>query len=215
MTLSAFCFAYRMSTTPSGQRLSPLEKLVLIYLADNWPASDSLTYSIQEVAEFALVDHDTAANTIRSLESNGSIWAVRQEMIQDEIRDGEEIAKKKESSYQKRVISKKLKAIILQKDNYACVICKRTEDLCVDHVIPEIEGGSDEIDNLQTLCRSCNSKKGTRRAVASEKVDVMTFESLRGIGKRAFADLGGGEAFIRNECEDFYGLHTPDPSKHG
>jgi hypothetical protein len=32
-----------------------------------------------------------------------------------------------------------------------------------------------------------------------------TFVTARGIGKELFASLGGGEAFIRNERESFYG----------
>jgi 5-methylcytosine-specific restriction endonuclease McrA len=35
-------------------------------------------------------------------------------------------------------------------------------DLTIDHVVPRFGGGADNDDNLQILCRSCNSKKGTR-----------------------------------------------------
>ncbi|MGC1871122.1 MAG: hypothetical protein WA700_09205 [Acidobacteriaceae bacterium] len=40
----------------------------------------------------------------------------------------------------------------------------------------------------------------------------VTFADLEGIGKEAFAALGGGEAFIRSERENFYG-DAPDPGK--
>ena len=202
MSLAASSIAYCMSATPSGQRLSPLDKLILIYLADGWSNSAYLTYSIEEAAEFALVDYDTAANTIKSLKDNGAIWAVRQGMMQDEIRAAEEIAKEKEGSYRKRGLPKKLKIIVHQRDNYACVMCKRTDDLSVDHIIPEIEGGSDEIDNLQILCRSCNSKKGKRR-VAISKESGAAFAALRGIGAKVFEELGGGESFIRRQRGGF------------
>jgi 5-methylcytosine-specific restriction endonuclease McrA len=32
----------------------------------------------------------------------------------------------------------------------------------VDHIVPRSQGGTDEDDNLQLLCRSCNSSKGGR-----------------------------------------------------
>lgn len=43
----------------------------------------------------------------------------------------------------------------------------------------------------------------------------VTFADLEGIGKETFKALGGGEAFIRNERENFYGNNTPDPGKRG
>lgn len=44
-----------------------------------------------------------------------------------------------------------------------CAWCKSVEHLCVDHIIPRHYGGSDELENLQILCRSCNSSKGAGR----------------------------------------------------
>lgn len=43
--------------------------------------------------------------------------------------------------------------------DYRCVIC-RNEDIVKDHIKPIYQGGSDGINNLQPLCKSCNSSKG-------------------------------------------------------
>ena len=51
---------------------------------------------------------------------------------------------------------------VFERDGYRCVQCGTTEDLTIDHIYPRIRGGAHTEDNLQTLCRSCNSRKGAR-----------------------------------------------------
>ena len=45
-----------------------------------------------------------------------------------------------------------------------CTTCYTTTDLTTDHVIPMSRGGTSTWDNVQVLCRSCNSKKRNAQA---------------------------------------------------
>lgn len=56
------------------------------------------------------------------------------------------------------------KAFVFERDGCACVQCGATQDLTLDHIRPWSIGGTDTAENLQILCRSCNSSKGDRVA---------------------------------------------------
>ena len=43
-----------------------------------------------------------------------------------------------------------------------CVICGSTENITIDHIVPITKGGTNDIDNLQPLCKSCNSSKNNK-----------------------------------------------------
>lgn len=55
---------------------------------------------------------------------------------------------------------KGMSPFVFERDNYTCRICGATEHLSVDHVVPLYLGGTNDFENLQTLCLSCNCRKG-------------------------------------------------------
>lgn len=48
---------------------------------------------------------------------------------------------------------------LLIKHNNKCAICFQSKPLTKDHIRPLSKGGSDYIENIQPLCKNCNSKK--------------------------------------------------------
>lgn len=66
------------------------------------------------------------------------------------------------TSYKKKTIPAKLKVQVHERYGYKCVNCGTHKDLTCDHIIPESKGGETTLNNLQTMCRSCNSSKGVK-----------------------------------------------------
>ena len=65
-----------------------------------------------------------------------------------------------------RSISWRMRFLVMRRDNFRCVFCGKTQaDLAasrileVDHIVPWCEGGETVMDNLQTLCPTCNGGK--------------------------------------------------------
>lgn len=62
---------------------------------------------------------------------------------------------------------------VLKEQGDVCLVC-RSPEITVDHICPISKGGNNSKDNLQPLCRSCNSSKGAntidyRRLISSKK----------------------------------------------
>lgn len=61
---------------------------------------------------------------------------------------------------------RKLPAVLVtavkERDGYRCVACGSTDELQIDHIHPVKHGGSDDMDNLQTLCGPHNREKGAQ-----------------------------------------------------
>lgn len=59
---------------------------------------------------------------------------------------------------------------VYERDGHQCVSCSRTDNLTIDHIWPKSLGGTDVEKNLQTLCRNCNTQKGSKVTVHSARV---------------------------------------------
>lgn len=59
-------------------------------------------------------------------------------------------------------IPKWIRERVYERDGHRCLVCGATERLSLDHIVHFSRGGEDTVDNLRTLCRSCNSSRRTR-----------------------------------------------------
>ena len=78
-------------------------------------------------------------------------------------RTGYEAAKSEaQQSAKRKPIPGKTRLEVFERDAYRCVICQSWQDLTIDHIHPVSRGGTNDPNNLQTMCRLCNSAKGAR-----------------------------------------------------
>lgn len=66
------------------------------------------------------------------------------------------------SKYSKEPIPDSIRWAVWERDNFTCQHCGSRKNLTVDHIHPETKGGELTLENTQTLCKRCNSKKGAR-----------------------------------------------------
>lgn len=52
-----------------------------------------------------------------------------------------------------------LRAFVLHRAGGKCEQCSSTESLVADHILSRRNGGAHHPDNLQCLCRTCNTRK--------------------------------------------------------
>ena len=101
--------------------------------------------------------------------SQNTVVALNEEVLEKTILYlSEKIDRKKSASYQRSLMTPKLRQKIKERDNYTCQSCEVSvydQDLLlleIDHIIPVSKGGLSTEDNLQTLCWKCNRSKSDK-----------------------------------------------------
>ena len=64
--------------------------------------------------------------------------------------------------YKKQPIQDLIRWEVFERDDFTCNECGSRRFLQADHIIPESKGGETTLENLQTLCKRCNVKKGNK-----------------------------------------------------
>lgn len=91
------------------------------------------------------------------------ISAKKNPMLNLKSADGNPLYKLNDSGnvIRTKPLSKSRKKRVKERDG-GCTECPSKDNLEVHHIIRYADGGSNEMDNLATLCRTCHGKKGGR-----------------------------------------------------
>ena len=90
------------------------------------------------------------------------------------------IAKKESGMAKRKNLTKTIRFEVFKRDSFTCQYCGKVAPdvvLEVDHILPVVEGGTNELINLVTSCFDCNRGKGKRRlnnttTLKSERVEI-------------------------------------------
>lgn len=158
MSIQTMCHAF-VQRPPS-----PLMKLILVAIGDHANEfTGCAKLDIDHLERFCCVSRDDLMAAIEAMFDGG--WLIHDEG--EYVRLGGYEAPDRSlipPRYQKQPISLKVRRAVYARDGNTCRICGTIENLSVDHIHPERHGGTLDMDNLQTLCRPCNSRKGSRVA---------------------------------------------------
>lgn len=140
---------------------TPFDELIKkLYCEDKKSAQEISDYILKEKKIFI-----TARSVQRQLKKLGLIRQLSEAFnlaIKQGRKSYEHLKKPIKSSLLRRGITLKTRFAVLQRDSSKCVICGKTAQddiLVVDHIIPVVKGGTNDIKNLRTLCRECNHGK--------------------------------------------------------
>ena len=103
-----------------------------------------------------------------SLKEKSELLMLCEQKMREFVQDNDDIW---DSRFATAPVSTGVRYEVLKRANKRCELCgvqdgdEGYEDrlpLHIDHIVPRSKGGSNEIDNLQVLCRACNLGKSNR-----------------------------------------------------
>ena len=155
------------------QQLPTTPKFVLVTLA--YCADDAGECSLphKALADLVGASKRTVMMAVKQLTEQGCLTSVRQQsdnrasmanrycLHLDRVGGGD-APEQPAPRPKRRSVSTSKALAVFARDAYMCQHCGTRDQLTVDHIKPVARGGGNELENLRTLCRPCNSSKGDR-----------------------------------------------------
>jgi len=157
----------RLSKKTEGMSLESMRvMLALLYVQEtsgapcefwNNPYRDGVSICSRTLCRFSAIDESRLEQSIGPLKNKKMIeggplhWRIIPSDWRDKIRS---------TASRRKQIPSSIRIIVLAVGK--CGHCGAMTNLSVDHVVPVKKGGTDDLHNLQCLCRSCNSRKRDR-----------------------------------------------------
>lgn len=109
---------------------------------------------------------------------------------------------------------------ILKRDNYKCVVCGRGikdgVEICADHIIPIDSGGTNTVENGQTLCSEHNIlKKNYSQTEAAKRYFIKLYEQAIGKNDEKMIDFCQQVFNVYNRHKVNTHIPRPDKSTRG
>jgi len=131
----------------------PWELLGIVWAARRDKTEDDVRQAIAACEEFGLL---TRTSDGQRLQFPLDSWLAMQPALRRYLVD---------PTYREfKAQRKRILAFLLTRDGAMCRYCSSTGPLEVDHIIPLSKGGSNDMGNLQLLCRPCNRQKSNKLA---------------------------------------------------
>jgi transposase len=125
----------------------------------NIPRS-TLQHKLSRLSKWTMLS--LKASYIRNMLNKGhSLSQISDKLKENNKRQSEEEYKKQKQA--RKGIDLRTRWLVLKRDNFKCRACGRDSNetiLSVDHINSIKNGGDNNLDNYQTLCRDCNLGKG-------------------------------------------------------
>ena len=140
---------------PSWMTLRRVEKTTGMHFCEAWPTCAYVCWIFSDDEnEDVQYSHRWHLKTTTSY----YVEEERREKIERKRKRMEEVGYGMPTA--RTAVTTKLRLVVFARDGHVCVQCGAQPPLELDHIIPVARGGSSELNNLQSLCKPCNRKKG-------------------------------------------------------